>query len=498
MSCELKVWSFAKGITNKDKEDLLKHFGALCVEHVMVRRGRDGAVRARFKSEVECEYALHKLHQLKILGVRLIAAYCNSSSHVLSEQPHRTQESNTKEDTSQQDKIEKKVRLLESRLCGIGPKVGVNHPIPSTLRYLYPPPSPSVVANISQTLVAVPKFYTQVLHLMNKMNLPVPFGQLFELPSVYEDVLKLLGYTERKKERGNRIPEENICNVNSGALDKENFERKETEDEKMSPLRETITRSSSSSESESELESDDNPDHQTINTVPVLPIKRKIRPKHTINKRPKLSQLQQTLVPHQRTSEPASVRDVFETEKSHEPRKFQLNLQGTVLPDKEPESQGIITLQEGGFGKMEASVDDKKTVDESERSMEEWREKSKYITKEELTSNMVAKTDWPILPVYKNYNPGEPSPKIYIKNLAKTTNEDHLKHIYGRYIFWHNEEEVGMFNIRLMKEGRMKGQAFVTFPTEKQAIEALNDTNGYILNDKPMVVVFGKVKSAST
>lgn len=49
-----------------------------------------------------------------------------------------------------------------------------------------------------------------------------------------------------------------------------------------------------------------------------------------------------------------------------------------------------------------------------------------------------------------------------------------------------------------MKEGRMKGQAFVTFPSEKQASEALTDTNGYILNDKPMVVVFGKVKKAST
>lgn len=46
-----------------------------------------------------------------------------------------------------------------------------------------------------------------------------------------------------------------------------------------------------------------------------------------------------------------------------------------------------------------------------------------------------------------------------------------------------------------MKEGRMKGQAFVTFPSVKQASEALEDTNGFILKDKPMVVVFGKVKS---
>lgn len=45
------------------------------------------------------------------------------------------------------------------------------------------------------------------------------------------------------------------------------------------------------------------------------------------------------------------------------------------------------------------------------------------------------------------------------------------------------------FDIRLMKEGRMKGQGFITFPTEEAAEKALNDTNGYVLNGKPMAVV---------
>ena len=35
----------------------------------------------------------------------------------------------------------------------------------------------------------------------------------------------------------------------------------------------------------------------------------------------------------------------------------------------------------------------------------------------------------------------------------------------------------------------MKGQAFVTFPTEESAVRALEDTNGYVHNTKPMVVV---------
>lgn len=45
------------------------------------------------------------------------------------------------------------------------------------------------------------------------------------------------------------------------------------------------------------------------------------------------------------------------------------------------------------------------------------------------------------------------------------------------------------FDIRLMKEGRMKGQAFVTLPSEKVSVTALKDTNGFILKDKPIVVV---------
>lgn len=40
-----------------------------------------------------------------------------------------------------------------------------------------------------------------------------------------------------------------------------------------------------------------------------------------------------------------------------------------------------------------------------------------------------------------------------------------------------------------MKEGRMKGQAFIGLPNEKAAAKALREANGYILYDKPMVVV---------
>lgn len=40
-----------------------------------------------------------------------------------------------------------------------------------------------------------------------------------------------------------------------------------------------------------------------------------------------------------------------------------------------------------------------------------------------------------------------------------------------------------------MKEGRMKGQAFITLPSEDKAKKALRDVHGYILQGKPMVIV---------
>ena len=45
------------------------------------------------------------------------------------------------------------------------------------------------------------------------------------------------------------------------------------------------------------------------------------------------------------------------------------------------------------------------------------------------------------------------------------------------------------FDIRLMKEGRMKGQAFVTFPTDEVALKALRCLHGYVLHDRPMLIV---------
>lgn len=90
--------------------------------------------------------------------------------------------------------------------------------------------------------------------------------------------------------------------------------------------------------------------------------------------------------------------------------------------------------------------------------------------------------------LYRNYERGPPSQRLYIKNLdIKHVDERLLHSIYDRY-----QQDSFPIDIRLLREGKMKGQAFVTFPNEDIALNALNDTNGYILYEKPMIVQFAR------
>ncbi|KAG0730049.1 RNA-binding protein 40 [Chionoecetes opilio] len=469
MPTEIKFWSFHKSISKAAKEDLLKHFGATTIQHVG-KLGRNDAVLASFKTEADCKYALGKLHQQKLLGVRLKAIYWDSALPLTSQQPHRSQENTEHKDATREEKILKKIKEFEVNLCSMAPVLGINHPVTPSLRYLYPPPSPHIIANIAQTLIDRPKFYTQVLHLMNKMNLPTPFHPVEDLSYLSQYLSEVLGY------KASEVAAKSICVEGDSEI--------------------IINNNSHVSEhesSESELESEGEVGKSV--RPPSVPIKRRIRPQNTIRKKPKLSLLKQTFVSHPRVPE-FTLRDVFEAPEAQGARRMQLRLQDTVLPHKKDSIRAASPRQSGIFGKMESvSAETKNPASES---MVEWqREADNYITKKEILNGRVSKSEWPILPVFKKYTRGEPSVKLYIKNLAKTTTEEDLKYIFGRYVFWQNEEEAKQFSICLMKEGRMKGQAFVTFPHVEEAAEALEDTNGFILKDKPMVIAFGKIKKQS-
>ncbi|MEE6519975.1 hypothetical protein FKM82_017746 [Ascaphus truei] len=143
-----------------------------------------------------------------------------------------------------------------------------------------------------------------------------------------------------------------------------------------------------------------------------------------------------------------------------------------------------------GFGKIYPAPAPK--ADESEEEEEEDDMPLDFISRRELEKWRLTKEEMRKLSVFKNYDPGDPNCRLYVKNLSKQVDEKDLKFIFGRFVNFSSETEKIMFDIRLMKEGRMKGQAFVGFPSEDVAAKALKQANGYVLHDKPMVIQFAR------
>ncbi|XP_047003365.1 RNA-binding protein 41-like isoform X1 [Schistocerca americana] len=91
------------------------------------------------------------------------------------------------------------------------------------------------------------------------------------------------------------------------------------------------------------------------------------------------------------------------------------------------------------------------------------------------------------LPRFQNYDRGLPSPVLFLKNLPGCVKESDLVSIFN--LFESSEDKRIIY--RLMT-GRMKGQAFITFPTTDMATKALETVNGYVLKGKPIIIQYGK------
>ncbi|CAO3593244.1 unnamed protein product [Absidia cylindrospora] len=57
----------------------------------------------------------------------------------------------------------------------VAAELGLQYASNPHLLYRYPNPTPDILNNMMNAIGTVPRLYTQVLHLMNKMNLPPPF-----------------------------------------------------------------------------------------------------------------------------------------------------------------------------------------------------------------------------------------------------------------------------------------------------------------------------------
>lgn len=88
---------------------------------------------------------------------------------------------------------------------------------------------------------------------------------------------------------------------------------------------------------------------------------------------------------------------------------------------------------------------------------------------------------------FRDYNEGAPSSTLFIKNLSPSVSPKDLASLMGHFESTHGQK----ITYRILG-GRMKGQAFVTFPDKEAASSALRLCTGYMLHGKPVVAVFGK------
>ncbi|OUM70129.1 hypothetical protein PIROE2DRAFT_1813 [Piromyces sp. E2] len=295
----------------------------------------------------------------------------------------------------------------------IAPELGIDYPSMPTLKYQYPPPNPDIIINIMNAIVAVPKLYVQVIHLMNKMNLPPPFGEATTMTPM----------------------------------------------NKTEELRKRKKRDALLSSDESELESDDdinNKGNISYKKNENIPINDQITTSAHIDKKSKIM---------------STSNDI----------QIKINIDNKLTKNDKNEMN-----ENNNNNPIEPSIS---SITNSNSN--NYEPNKNCISLDILQKNKISQEEMEKLPAYRNYKEGIPSRTLFLKNInVKLTKEKDLEYIFGRYL--KDEEMNEKLNIRLMTSGRMKGQAFVKLPSVEMAMLLLKEVHGYILNDKAIIIQYGK------
>uniref|UniRef100_A0A8C3GVX0 RNA-binding protein 41 n=1 Tax=Corvus moneduloides TaxID=1196302 RepID=A0A8C3GVX0_CORMO len=115
------------------------------------------------------------------------------------------------------------------------------------------------------------------------------------------------------------------------------------------------------------------------------------------------------------------------------------------------------------------------------------KEPVEFVPEEEILKNRLSEEELRKIPRFSSYHPGEPSKVLYLKNLGPRVTMKDLVSLFARF----QKEDSPLIQFRLLS-GRMRDQAFITFPDTEAAQSALQLLNGYKLHGKPLVIAFGK------
>ncbi|KAG7210557.1 hypothetical protein KM043_012077 [Ampulex compressa] len=446
----LRILHLPPQLSDDRRNELLRKYGAIKTRTRRLSR-KYSITFAKFQSEEAASEALLRLHQLNVKGQRLSVEFAKKSIPTELTEHEIVQQQPASKEAKREAATKSHFQIFLQRLNSWTMNQVLTQPPPPNIRYKYDPPTRSTLLRIAIQLLKEPAFYTQVLHLMNRMNLPPPFEELESEFPMLKEVYDMEKY-------------QNI-------FGKEIVQTKED-----------ISDDDDAEESEIESEEDDN-----ARPPEIIPMKRKRLQSKKRLKIPKFVNPAKQGVTSTSTQKVVKPEDMFEPIQREEAKNLKIELKAVEkLLDMSSQVSDTITESavDGGFGLMFPNA-----KSDAEQTRARGQE---VISSEELADNRLSANDQRLLSVFKNYHPGKPSNRLYIKNLAKLVQVKDLHFIYRKYIVPGVEQTENEYNVRLMQEGRMKGQAFITLPSVEIAQLALEETNGYIMKDKPMVVQFAK------
>lgn len=430
----------------KEIEDLTNLLESLKIPAQQIKPfGRKRAL-ITYQCENDAEKALETLNELEFNGkaVNIALFLPNKPKENIETKPKtNTKKCNKKVQTNglkEEESLlfntlaQQQINKYVQKLYAIEGDLGFDQPPPPYLKYNYPPINKLILDNISTTLLSNKRFYIQVLHLMNRMNLEPPFAKRtykFTCPGIPKE-------TSTQTEES--IIKENLTS----------YATHEVED------------------NESELESSE---------------------EDTIKQKPQPNQIKRKLPPQQDEQYKKRARQMLQTvqKQSKEIETKKLSTTTTNLSIKD-----IFDTKEQSTSSLAAAVQHKIELNLKRSANTKAKDLKKPLDLQQSTK--LSLNELAQLSIFKNYQKGLPSNKLYIKNLHKDITTEDLQLIYGKYL---KDTNISL-DIKVMQHGRMKGQAFVTFQTENLDIiqplieHALEDTNGFVLHDKPMVVCYGK------
>lgn len=485
----LIVRNFPVSYTEKDIYDFLQMFDAKQVNIFIAYR----LAIVEFESKNHARDILILLHQEVLDENRLFVEYAPKNRHTIQLELMMNHRSIATHHQSDSDELtdEKCLNIADGlkRLYATAESLNVNQPPPPHLRYEYPKVNRNIIDAIAIALECIPKFYIQVLHIMNRMNLEPPF--------VSGD--KTLNYESTTE----KIQYATISTQTDDIMWQNTLRSK----------RKLIESDESELESETSDDGDDDTDLCILKTKR-MKFNETETPKNDFNKHELLKQKQKKLLKMQRIQKQSeSVERPSNNQHKVDDAFDSAKIKAATIKIVMPEQLDVSAFRDNNSASI-AEATEPMTADYSINE-ENTNADSTYLWNDsKLSENRIPPDQLKVYPMFENYTPGDISNRLYIKNIAKDVTETDLRAIYERYLAVNcgGTGNIQSIDIRLMTSGRMKGQAFINFDGpylncdvdeqetdnlayKYQMIEkALTETNGLILKGKPLVVVYGRKK----